>query len=609
MGRRIRKCSKLVPVAMHPKDEMNTGQEQGLVPARGYRWLAWVGALLLLLLAAITGLAIVLAHRIEPFLRVRIVDGLAQHFHSRVELDSFHVSVGNGFRGEWGIWAQGHGLRIWPPVEPTSIAGSNAPNPDEPLLSLGSFEFHAPLRYSPGVPVAINEIRLQGLELHLPPRSHFLHIEATAKGSGSERPDSDLSHLQFRLGSVNCAGARLVLETSKPGKLPTEIFIEHFRLTNVQPDAPMNFEAELTNPRPVGAIHTKGIFGPWQVWDPGLSPIVGEYTFAHANLADLKGIGGFLDSTGTYQGTLRNLTVDGQTDTPDFSLSHFGNTMDLKTRFHALVDGTSGDTWLDPVNATLGHSHITAIGMVVRVFAPSNTGGALHSIGHDIDLKIETDHGRIEDFLHLASRDSAPLLTGDLSLKSTLHIPPGQAPVHERMGLKGRFTLAQVKFASQKVEDRIEELSLRGQGRPKEAKSDSGEKIPADIESDFQIAGGAISFPNLAFTVPGADIELHGTYKLDGGILDFQGLAKMQATISKMVGGWKGLLLKPADRFFKKDGVGAEIPIHIDGTYKDPHFGVDVKGVPHTHPQRPDQQPAPEGPQPPATPPASAPQP
>jgi hypothetical protein len=58
-----------------------------------------------------------------------------------------------------------------------------------------------------------------------------------------------------------------------------------------------------------------------------------------------------------------------------------------------------------------------------------------------------------------------------------------------------------------------------------------------------------------------------------------------------MVGGWKGLLLKPADRFFKKNGAGTEVPIHIAGTYKNPEFGVDVKGMPHTHPQRPDEQP------------------
>ena len=83
------------------------------------------------------------------------------------------------------------------------------------------------------------------------------------------------------------------------------------------------------------------------------------------------------------------------------------------------------------------------------------------------------------------------------------------------------------------------------------------------MQSDFEMATGVITLPNLAFDVPGADILLKGTYTLSGGGLDFKGLAKMQATVSKMVGGWKGFLLKPADRFFKKDGAGTEVPIHV----------------------------------------------
>jgi AsmA-like C-terminal region len=588
---------------MHPNDEVNTMQERRSLRRR-FRWIVWIGGLLLLLLVVVTVTGVVLARRVEPFLRARIVDGLSQHFHARVELDSFHVSIGNSLRGEWGIWAEGHGLRIWPPAEVAGVAVPIPARQGEPLFSLASFGFHAPLRYKLGTPIAVSEVRLQGLELHLPPRSHFLHLEPPAGGSNSTPANPDALHIQFQLGSVSCTGAHLVLETSKPGKVPMEIFIEHFRLTNIQPNAAMNFDAELTNPRPVGSVHTKGTFGPWQVWDPGLSPVAGDYSFEHANLGDFKGIGGYLSSNGDYQGTLRNITVDGQTDTPDFNLTHFGNPMDLKTRFHAIVDGTNGDTWLDPVNATLGHSQITARGQVVRVFSPASQGPQ-HGIGHDIELKIETDHGRIEDFLHLANHSSTPLLTGDVTLRSTLHIPPGPAPVHERMGLKGAFTLAQAQFTSPKVQERIEELSLRGQGKPKEAKSGGDHDVQSEMKSDFQIAGGVITLPNLVFDVPGADIELNGTYTLAGGALDFKGVAKLQATISKLVGGWKGFLLKPADRFFKKDGAGTEVPIHIDGTYKDPHFGVDVKGAPHSHPQRPDQQPQTSPSPSPETPPQS----
>jgi hypothetical protein len=107
------------------------------------------------------------------------------------------------------------------------------------------------------------------------------------------------------------------------------------------------------------------------------------------------------------------------------------------------------------------------------------------------------------------------------------------------------------------------------------------------MQSDFKMEGGVITLPNLKYTVPGADIELKGTYGVESGALNFDGTAKMQATVSAMVGGWKGLLLKPADRFFKKDGAGTEVPIHIDGTRQDPHFKIDFGRMKKTPAQRP----------------------
>jgi len=34
-------------------------------------------------------------------------------------------------------------------------------------------------------------------------------------------------------------------------------------------------------------------------------------------------------------------------------------------------------------------------------------------------------------------------------------------------------------------------------------------------------------------------------------------------------------LLKPVDRFFRKDGAGAEVPVRISGTNNEPKFGLD----------------------------------
>jgi hypothetical protein len=67
------------------------------------------------------------------------------------------------------------------------------------------------------------------------------------------------------------------------------------------------------------------------------------------------------------------MVVDGETDTPDFRLTHFGTALALHTKFHARVDGTNGDTWLEPVEATLGNSHFWAQGQIVHV-APAVNG-------------------------------------------------------------------------------------------------------------------------------------------------------------------------------------------------------------------------------------------
>jgi hypothetical protein len=551
------------------------------------RWLKWLASCVILALAALAVLVSILFRRAEPFLRARIVQTLQNRFHARVELDGFKMSLIDGLQ------AEGRGLRIWPPAQ---VEGVNVPpNSTDPLISLDEFRFHAPLHYRPGKPIYVSKVELKGLDIHLPPKSHFGQSPG-AKPEDAEQPKGAAGLISFSLGEIECTSAHFVLETSKPGKLPLDFAIARFKLTDsaggsINTGSAMRFEAELTNPRPVGIIHSSGTIGPWNTTDPGESPIEGEYQFDHADLSTFKGIAGILSSTGKYQGTLRDLIVDGDAETPDFRLTHFGNSLPLHTHFHAKVDATNGDTWLDPVDATLGHSHFTAQGQVVRVVAPDPNTGVPESKGHDIALKVNIDSARIEDFLHLTSHTPTPLLTGALTMKDTLHIPPGPAPVHERLDLKGVFNLDQARFTSMKIQDGLTQLSLRGQGRPKDVKAADPFAVQSTMQGDFQMAGGVISLPALTYTVPGATIELKGTYGVEGGAMDFAGTAKLEATVSEMVGGWVGVLLKPANRYFQKDGVGTEIPIHISGTREDPKFGIDFGRMKTTSPASPPASP------------------
>jgi hypothetical protein len=546
-----------------------------------------MGVLLLALIALGVAISVAL-HQAEPILRAAIVKRLQEHFHARVELDSFHVSLVNG------LWAEGKGLRIWPPaqVEGVTVPGATAasePGPPirpltKPLIQIDEFRFHAPLRYKLGEPVKISVVELKGLDIDVPPKTHFAHKAAEHAEEGGT------PLLRFEVESVNCDGAHLTLETDKPGKLPLEFAIAHIKLTHVRPGRPMQFDAELTNPKPAGKILTTGAMGPWLVEDPGETPLNGSYRFEHADLGVFKGIAGILQSTGRYEGVLRDLVVDGQTDTPDFRLTHFGTAVPLHTQFHAHVDGRNGDTWLEPVYATLGQSHFTAEGKVVRVPPGTASNGTATPGGHEIALHVKVDRGRMEDFLRLTSKNGTPLLTGTLALKATLEILPGSAPVDERLKLNGSFTLDDAQFTSVKIQNEVGELSLRGQGRPNEARHGQGADVRSAMQSDFTMADAVIALPDLKYTVPGAEIDLKGTYGVQGGLLNFTGTAKTEATVSEMVGGWKGALLKPADRYFRKDGAGTEVPIHVDGTRENPKFGVDLGRMKHTHPQIPGPQ-------------------
>jgi hypothetical protein len=241
--------------------------------------------MLLVLLAVAVAVELGL-RRAEPFLRARIIAQLEERFHARVELDAFHVSLIEG------LWAEGEGLRIWPA---TPAAGVAVPaGPAEPLIRLDNFRFHAPLSYGPGSPVHISVVELRGLSVHFPPKRDWQRPTGGDGGGASvvaaAKPTLAAQLVSFRVDTIDCAGAELVLATSKPGKLPTEISIARFKLTNVAADGAMGFEATLTSPRPKGTITTSGSFGPWQTADPGESPIVGQYRFEHADLSGFSAI-------------------------------------------------------------------------------------------------------------------------------------------------------------------------------------------------------------------------------------------------------------------------------------------------------------------------------
>lgn len=503
-------------------------------------WIAVSGLLAVIVLAIV---ADVMLHQAGPILKGRVVETLSTRFKSRVELDKFQVSVLSG------VEVSGDGLRIYPPDDVVAAGAT------KPLISLAHFSFHVPLHGLFLKPTHVGTVNVKGMEINIPPRQ----IRQQARG-----PKRKLGKIKIVVDEIVVDNSRLVIGTDKPNKDPKDFELRQIVMHNVGPNSPWKYDATLVNAVPKGDIHAIGTFGPWNTESPGDSTVTGNYTFDHADLNTIKGISGMLSSVGDFKGQLDRIEVEGTTETPDFSLDTANHSMPLHTKFQAIVDGTSGDTYLQPVDAKLGGSEFSCSGAIVNVKGK----------GHSIDLDVNVPNGRIQDFLQLAVKTVPPVMTGQIAMKARLHIRPGKESVSQKLGLQGGFTLRQIHFTNPEVEDKVDMLSLRAQGDPKAAKPGAAD-VHSQMQGKFVMGDGRLRFSNLLYTLPGGTVQLSGVYSLDGKEFDFTGKVRTEAKLSQMVATrWKSWLLKPVDPFFSKNGAGTEVPVKITGTKGAPKFGL-----------------------------------
>ena len=515
----------------------------------GRGWLIAVALLLLLLVVA----GEVLARRAGPILRQRLIEALSTRFHSQVELDTLDVSLLHGLE------VSGRGLRIGAPLSSTGAT----PHAVRPLVTVAQFSFHTGLRSLFERPLRIGTVHVSGLDIRIPP--HGLHAE----------PEDDTqrrraAQTQVVVDRLSIRDSRLLLENSDPAKTPKIFNLHSIDLEGVAQDAPVRFNATLVNAVPRGDISVHGSFGPWVSASPGTTPLDGHYTFEHADLSTIHGLSGTLRSTGEFRGQLHRLEVIGSTETPDFALESARQPMPLHTTFHAIVDGTTGDTQLEPVRGKLRNSAFTCRGSIV------NEKGK----GHVIDLTVDVPNGLVQDFLALAVKTRPVLLSAQMTTSAQLHLRPGRESLTQRLAIHARFSLRQIHFANPAFQQKVDQLSLRAQGLPAQAAqalSHPGEAVVSSaMNGQLELSNGRMNFDTINYTVPGAEIQMQGVYSLDGDQFDFHGKVRTQAQASGMVQSWwKQILLHAVDQYLSRNGAGVEIPFTIHGTRSVPQFGLD----------------------------------
>ena len=503
-----------------------------------------------------------MAKRIEPTVREQAIQYLRKRFDSDVELGALHVHVPSAlpFRLIFGL-----GRGTLAKVEGTDLSLRLHGRRDvPPLLSLKHFTFELDLGTIMDSPKTVNRVTLDNLEIHIPPKGQ--RPDFGSKDIAQETQDAKAASEGVVINEVLLRNARLVILPRESSKVPLRFDIHDLRLDSAGKDVAMKYTAVLTNPKPPGEIHSSGVFGPWAAGEPGDTPLQGQYKFDNADLGIFRGIAGILHSTGNFEGTLSSITARGEATVPDFRLKSAGNPVPLSTRFEVLVDGTNGNTELKPIVATLGSTHFTTTGFVVK-----------HD-GDDrktISLKASMPAGNLRDVMTLAMK-GPPLMEGGIRLNTTIVIPPLSSKVREKLLLDGKFEVSNGKFLQSKIQEKIDALSHRGRGMTAD---DNVDTAFHRMSGDFKMAGESITFRSLAFAIPGAAVNIGGSFDAGSSQLDFHGALMLDAKLSQTQSGWKRWLLKPVDPFFSRRGAGTFLHIKIVGTSKDPQFGLDPHGT------------------------------
>lgn len=513
--------------------KVNGGKKQRRV------WL-WTTVGLVGLLAVILAIFLSAVPLSSDTLRRRIVASLSAQLESDVQLADLQLRVFPRLHAAGsGLVIRRRGLHDLPP-----------------LISITRFSVDANLIGLVRKHVA--HVDLEGLEIGIPPGED---------DNGKPHDDHSLKN-GVVVDTLDANNARLVFIPRKKDKAPKVWAIHTLRMHNVGIEQAMPFDATLTNAVPPGEIVTSGSFGPWQRNEPGDTPLQGTFTFDRADLGVFKGIAGTLSSQGSFGGSLGRIDINGETDTPNFTINVSGHPFPLHTKYHSVVDGTNGDTRLERIDARFLESSLVAKGAVLD--APPGTKGRI------VSLDIQMDDAHLEDVMVMAVKTPKPPMTGGLKLTTKFLLPPGETDVSQRLQLDGRFTIADARFSDYDVQGKINELSRRGRGRTPEEPKDG---VVSDFHGQFTLGAGTLVLPEVGFHVPGARVELTGQYALTAETLDFRGTLFMDAKISETTTGVKSLLLKAADPLFNTDGGGSAIPIKIAGQRDDPAFGLDARRV------------------------------
>jgi hypothetical protein len=503
----------------------------------------------------------VVANRFEPYVRGQVIAYLQERFDSEAEISSLRVRMPRASLLHT-FFTRGRGMVAT--VEGDGVVLRHKGRRDvPPIFSMKDFRFDVDLGTVFDPVKVVHLVTVDGMQINIPPageRPNLGSNDAASSAAADAAAATEASDV--RLEQVVITNAALTILPKEKKKVALRFDIHRLRLSYAGRNTGMQYDGDLTNAKPRGDITSVGTFGPWNADEPGDSPLKGSYTFKNADLGVFPAIGGMLESSGQFEGTLSAVNVRGEANVPDFRLKQSGNRVPLRTRFEVRVDGTNGDTILKPVTGAIGSTNFTTSGGIIK---------REHDLPRTVSLNVSIPSGNLRDLLALAMK-GPPFMEGKVALKTKIDIPPLTGSVREKLLLNGQFEVSQGRFFKSTVQEQIDMLSRRGRGQPG---NEDIKRVVSAMAGKFNLANERITFSPLSFAVPGSGVDLSGTYDLARDTLDLHGTLKLQARVSQTMTGWKRWVLKPVDPFFAKQGAGTLLRIQVVGTSKEPKFGRD----------------------------------
>ena len=428
-----------------------------------------------------------------------------------------------------------------------------------PLITVQTLTIRASYSGLLRIHTLVNDVQVAGLHVLVPPKnpdSARQTFPLTNSTSGKT----------LTIGEITTDGAVLEFITEQPAEDRFTLRIDHLTLDHVGENDPVTFHARFNNTEPPGEIRSDGRFGPWNDDDPASTKLSGSFTYEHAKLGVFEGIAGTLSSQGKFGGTVGHIDAEGTLDVPDFKVSGSAHEVHLTSKYNAVVDGTSGDTFLTRVESHFGRTTVISQGDV-------KSHPAQH--GKTVMLTMSISQGRIEDLLRLFTGSAKPAETGDVRVQTKVELPPGPESFLRRLRLDGELGIGSGRFTDPKVREPVNRLAESARGETKDQQEVDAATVLSNLKGHFSATGGIAKLSQVSFTEPGTLAEIDGTYNLVNKKLNLRGVLHTSGKLADTTSGFKSVVLKALGPLIKRKSITV-VPFVITGTSSNPSFALDL---------------------------------